>query len=69
MDMVDLILTVCVATNPSACYDEHLIFENRGSLSHCMWQAPVEIARWSELHPRVKVVRWKCAYPDNGRDI
>lgn len=69
MDVVDLVLTVCITTNPSACHDEHLYFESRGSLSHCMWQAPVEIAKWSELHPKVKVVRWKCVYPDNGRDI
>ncbi|MGC4026004.1 MAG: hypothetical protein QM744_13165 [Mesorhizobium sp.] len=69
MNMIDLILTVCLSANPTACRDEHLHFENRGSLLHCMWLAPLEIAKWSELHPTVKVVRWKCSFPDRGQNI
>lgn len=67
--MIDLILTVCLAANPSSCRDEHLYFQSDGSLMSCIWQAPMQIAKWSDEHPAVKVVRWKCSFPDKGRDI
>ncbi|MER9068823.1 hypothetical protein NKH84_19985 [Mesorhizobium sp. M0902] len=67
MDMVDLILTVCLSANPGNCRDEHLYFESRGSLFQCMFLAPAEIAKWSQEHPSLKVVRWKCAVPSKER--
>ena len=69
MNMVDLILTVCLTANPSNCRLEHLYFESHGSLMQCMLLAPTEIAKWSEGHPRLKVKRWKCAFPTKERDI
>lgn len=69
MDMVDLVLTVCLIANPGSCRDEHLYFESRGSLVQCMLLAPAEIAKWTDEHPGRKVVRWRCAFPDRGRDI
>ncbi|HEY5817468.1 MAG TPA: hypothetical protein VIU14_03565 [Mesorhizobium sp.] len=69
MNIVDLILTVCMAANGNACHDEHLYFESHGSLMQCMFLAPAEMAKWSETHPKLKIIRWKCAYPDKGQDI
>lgn len=69
MNVVDLILTVCLAASGERCHDEHLYFESRGSLMHCMSLAPAEIAKWTEEHPKFKVVRWKCAFPKKSRDI
>lgn len=69
LNLVDLVLTVCVLANPANCRTEHLYFESRGSLVQCMTLAPAEIAKWSEGHPAVKVVRWKCLLPDKGREI
>ncbi|CAN7302147.1 hypothetical protein [Mesorhizobium sp. LjRoot246] len=69
MDMVDLILTVCLSTNPGNCRDEHLYFESRGTLFQCMVLAPSEIAKWSQEHPTLKVMRWKCAFPSKERAI
>lgn len=69
MDMVDLMLTVCLLADPNNCQTEHLYFESRGSLAQCMFLAPAEIAKWSEQHPGRRVVRWKCTYPEKGRDI
>lgn len=66
MDLVTLILTVCVSANPGKCRDEHLVFESHGDLMQCMFLAPAEIAKWSDEHPALRVVRWKCAFPDNG---
>lgn len=69
MNLVDLILTVCLAANPGTCREEHLYFESRGSLMHCMQLAPAEIAKWSREHPTLTVTRWKCAYPKKATDI
>lgn len=69
MDTVDLILTVCLSANPGNCRDEHLYFESRGSLFQCMILAPSEIAKWSQEHPGLKIVRWKCAFPSKERAI
>jgi hypothetical protein len=67
--MVDLILTVCLTTNPNDCRTEHLYFESRGSLMQCMFLAPTEIAKWTEQHPKLKVKRWKCSFPGREEDI
>ncbi|MDG4884518.1 hypothetical protein [Mesorhizobium sp. WSM4884] len=69
MNMVDLILTVCLSANPGNCRNEHLYFENRGSLFQCMILAPSEIAKWSQDHPTFKIRRWKCAFPTKDRAI
>ncbi|RUY56850.1 hypothetical protein EN965_33920, partial [Mesorhizobium sp. M7A.F.Ca.CA.001.05.1.1] len=48
---------------------EHLYFESRGTLFQCMFLAPSEIAKWSQEHPTLKVMRWKCAFPSKERAI
>ncbi|MDK1389140.1 hypothetical protein QN224_27430 [Sinorhizobium sp. 8-89] len=68
MNLVDLVLTVCMLANPTDCRTEHLYFESRGSLVQCMMLAPSEIAKWSESHPRLKIVRWKCVFPDRDQE-
>lgn len=69
VDLVDLVLTVCALGDPTDCRTEHLYFESRGSLVQCMVLAPAEIAKWSEEHPELKVTRWTCTFPDEGREI
>jgi hypothetical protein len=69
MNLVDLVLTICLISNPQQCRVEHLYFESRGTLFQCMILAPGEIAKWSRTHPAHNVVRWKCAYPQKGRTI
>jgi hypothetical protein len=69
MNVVDLVLTVCLLATPNDCSDVHLYFESRGSLNHCMFLAPQHIAKWTEEHPKHRVVRWKCEYPNKERTI
>ncbi|MDK1494762.1 hypothetical protein QN219_33170 [Sinorhizobium sp. 7-81] len=68
MNLVDLVLTVCMLANPTDCRTEHLYFESRGSLVQCMILAPSEMAKWSESHPTLKIVRWKCVFPDKDQE-
>jgi hypothetical protein len=65
MNLVNLIMTVCLANEPSSCHTEQLTFESGGDLKQCMFLAPPEIAKWTEQHPALNVVRWKCAIPGN----
>lgn len=69
MNLIDLVLTVCLLTDPGACRKEHIYFESEGPLFQCMFLAPARIAKWSGEHPTVKVVRWTCLPPNKGRDI
>jgi hypothetical protein len=69
MELIDLVLTVCLTADPGKCRIEHLYFESRGSLFQCMLLAPPEIAKWSEEHPALKVVRWKCEFPKREQDL
>lgn len=69
MEMVDLILRVCLSASPVDCRDEHLYFESRGSLMQCMFLARAEIAKWSEEHPNLKIVRWRCNFPGREQAI
>lgn len=69
MVLIELVLTICVSDKPSSCREEHLQFEDRGGLVACMMQAPPQIAKWSEEHPNLHVVKWRCAYPPKDIDI
>ena len=69
MCFVNLIFIVCLAADPANCHSEQLAFESHGGLKQCMFLAPPEIAKWSEQHPGLNVIRWKCAYPDDGQNL
>lgn len=69
MNLVDLILTVCLISSPTTCRQEHLLFESDGSLAHCMFHAPSEIAKWSVKRPMFRIISWKCAFPGQNREI
>jgi len=47
--VIDLVLTICLASNPSSCREERLHFEDRGGQLNCMFLAPAEIAKWSKV--------------------
>ena len=69
MLLIELVLTICVLDRPSSCREEHLQFEDRGNLVTCMLQAPPQIAKWSEEHQNLRVVKWRCEYPPKNRNI
>jgi hypothetical protein len=69
MNLVDLVLTACLASTGADCRQEHLYFENSGTLMQCMFMAQPEIAKWSMQHPHLKVTRWQCKYPDKAQSI
>jgi hypothetical protein len=64
MDLVDLILLACSLADPTACHEHHLLFESAGSLQSCVMQAPPTLAHWADEHPALRVVSWRCEWPD-----
>ncbi len=69
MDLIDLILTVCLISDPSRCHTEHLHFERHGGLLQCTFLAPPQIAKWSGEHPKFRVARWRCDWPNKELHI
>jgi len=64
MYMLDLVLLACSLTEPSMCREHHLMFESAGSLHSCVMQAPPLVAQWAGAHPKLRVVRWHCDFPE-----
>ncbi len=64
MNFVQLILTVCAISQPTACDERRLTLESAtGSTRNCVMQAMPYIAQWSGEHPNVTVTRWRCITP------
>jgi len=57
--MIELVVSVCLADDPTRCKDVSLIFDEM-SAAQCMMMSPVQIAKWSESHPKWVAKRWTC---------
>jgi hypothetical protein len=62
MPIVDLILAVCMHSDPAVCREEHLYFESHGSLRHCMAEAIPAMAVWAGSHPQWRITRFHCEW-------
>ena len=59
--MIELIVSVCMISDPSHCKDVRLNFvEQNVSARECMFNGQFEIAKWSDTHPDWQVARWSC---------
>lgn len=57
--MVTLILTICLASDPSVCREERPPVEITEPMD-CIINAQVYAAEWVLDHPRWKLHGWKC---------
>jgi hypothetical protein len=59
--MIELLLSVCLSTEPNSCKDVALSYaaENLTPFQ-CMMGAQPEIAKWADAHPKWTVKRWTC---------
>lgn len=64
MQLVDLIVLACGATNPTACRDYHILLQWAGSLRTCTMQAEPYLVQWTDEHPNLRIARWHCAWPN-----
>ena len=68
MPIVDLIIAVCMVSDPTICRDEHLYFESHGSLQRCMFEAMPAVAAWAGKHPQWRVSRFRCEWVDGNEE-
>ncbi|BBE72544.1 hypothetical protein [Oharaeibacter diazotrophicus] len=56
--MIELVMTVCLLTQPGDCKKERLPFE--GSLMTCARSGQFAVAEWIGTHPKWQISRWRC---------
>lgn len=59
--MIELVMTVCLMSQPQDCRKERLPFE--GSLMTCATAGQVAAADWISSHPKWHLSRWSCGMP------
>jgi hypothetical protein len=58
--MIAIIISACLLSDPGVCRDETIPLSHEVSAVRCVMTAPPHVAKWSEEHPRWRVVRWRC---------
>ncbi len=59
--MIEIIVSVCLIQNPTACKDVNLNFmADHVTMRQCMLFGQSEIAKWVNGHPKWRVQRWRC---------
>ena len=59
--MIQMVLLVCLLSDPTKCHEETPAFiASHASLHSCMFQGQIIAAQWEEQHPKYTVRRWVC---------
>lgn len=62
--MIDLVLTVCLVASPADCKEERLTYQARATSAQCMMLSSPYVAEWAGNHPKWRVARWRCEWPE-----
>lgn len=57
--MIELVLVVCLAATPTSCREERPGFAGL-SMTSCVMQGQMLVARWLTEHPFLTLSRWRC---------
>jgi quinoprotein relay system zinc metallohydrolase 2 len=58
--MYELLLTVCLMSDPSDCTERRLPFQERMGAMGCMRAGQSHARRWLETHPTLVLESWRC---------
>ena len=58
--MLAMIVTACLAGNPSSCKDYRIPLDDGIDPTSFMMHAPPHIARWAEQHPDLVITKFQC---------
>jgi hypothetical protein len=59
--MIELVLLVCLASNPTECHKEWPPFESSQATMHaCLFEGQRQAVQWAEAHPKYRVRKWSC---------
>lgn len=68
--MIELVVAVCLAGEPSRCKDVTLNFEGQSvSASQCMSNGQIEMAKWIGEHPNWVIQKWRCGIAGRTADL
>lgn len=65
---IELIVAVCLHSDPAVCRELNFQFVEEKSLNACMTRAQPYMAGWAGEHPKWRIVRWHCAYYDGNEE-
>lgn len=58
--MLAIVLSACLANDPSVCRDFKVPLNDGIDPSKCAMYAPPYFAQWSSRHPGWQIKRWRC---------
>jgi hypothetical protein len=67
--MLELVITVCLLSNPNFCRDQKILMDQPISPFQCIMQAQGSIAEWGSSHPKWFVQRWTCRNQTKEKEI
>lgn len=66
--MFELIISVCMISEPQSCKDVHLTYAGElTSPYQCMRFGQPEMAKWAGSHPKWSIRKWRCGQVDVSR--
>lgn len=68
MNIVELVVAVCLSTQPDVCSERQFQFIEEGTLYGCMVRAQPYLADWQRQNPDWTVKAWKCGRPRSDKD-
>lgn len=63
---MELVMLVCLLSEPSACREERVVLMDTVSPLACMIEAQAAIARWKAEHPAWSAKTWRCRVPGSA---
>lgn len=68
--MLELLMTVCLASAPQDCREVRLNFAaDNTSPMQCMLYGQMEIAKWIEEHPAFQIKKWRCGQANQTANL
>ncbi len=62
MNIFDIVMAICLMSDPSSCKEQHLQFESYKSLNECVFDAQFYIASWQAENTGWSIKNWRCEY-------
>jgi hypothetical protein len=71
MNLFNIVMGICLLSDPNSCREHRIQFESYESLNECILDAQFYIAQWQAANPGWKLGPWHCEYgdqPDNSKN-
>lgn len=59
--MIEIVFLACAIHMPTECKDVRLNFmADHVTTQQCMMYGQHELAKWSNVHPKWRIAKWRC---------